>query len=78
MLRCTMQAACQPGKPFNLWGFFRSTAADARYRAIFPHQDGALLAIAVQQYRLGDVGSDPTPFVISSLSGSAVRTPDLR
>ena len=57
---------------FKIMGFFRSTAADARFQAAFPHQDGASFAIAVQQRWPGDVSAERAPFVFSSLGGSAV------
>jgi len=54
-------------------GFSRSTVADARFQAAFPHQDGASFAIAVQQRRPGDVSAERAPFALSSLGNPAVR-----
>jgi hypothetical protein len=44
-------------------GFFRSTVADARFQAVFSHQDGASFAITVQQRRPGDISAEPAPVV---------------
>jgi len=67
-----MQAVCQPAKSFKLWGFFRSTAADARFQAIFfapirriVRHRGATMPPAM-------LGVEPARFITSSLGSSAL------